>query len=134
MTVAVFSATASLPNSGVVLNRVVRRSVDRGPGATLVVGSGDEHVPDTIEIPIFVGSAGRIGDIRPDEPTGSPTRAPANRLSLGGVNNAVADAHIDVANPSLAVVGADRNVRVTLGAALILYIAIVGGAVCIQAD
>src|SRR5260370_17350 len=75
--VPVFSAPAPLPDAGVVLNRIVGCSIDRDPGATFVIGSGDEDIPHAGEIPILIGSAGRIGHIGADEAASGAARATA---------------------------------------------------------
>src|ERR1700757_2677492 len=40
-----FSAAAPLPGAGVVLNGIVGGGIGRDPGATFVVGRGDEDIP-----------------------------------------------------------------------------------------
>src|SRR5437868_8288992 len=43
--IAVLVTATLLPNTGVTLNRIVWRSVDRYPRLTLIVSSGDKGIP-----------------------------------------------------------------------------------------
>src|SRR5207248_5745436 len=97
--VAVFAAATLLPNAGMVLDGIVRRGVNRYPGAPLVVGGGDIGIPDALEISILVRAAGRIGQIGPDKPTGSTSSTATYGLVLRGVLNAMADTDVGVTNP-----------------------------------
>src|ERR1700719_15623 len=141
ITIAVFSAAAPLPDAGVVLNGIVGCGIDRDPGATLVIGRGDKDIPHAGEVPVLVGGADRIGHIGADEAASGAARATAHRLGLRGVDDAVAGTNVHVPNPSYSGTGertgslADRDMHVALGAtSLIIYVAVVGGAVRIQAD
>src|SRR5439155_972794 len=52
--IAVLSAPTLLPNTGMILNRIIRCRVDRDPGDSFVVGRGDVGIPHPVEIPILV--------------------------------------------------------------------------------
>src|SRR5262249_13202379 len=65
--------------------------------------------------------------------------AAADRFGLGGVDDAVGDADVDVADPVRAAVGADRDVhvafrRLAVGDRLVVDVAVVRGAVGVERD
>src|SRR4029077_1227755 len=101
---------ALLPNAGITLDRVIRRSVDRCPGLAFIVCSCNKGIPFAWKtVGLVVGSL--VGAY---EATSGASRASADCLSMHSVLDAVRCTNIHIADPRLSAVRADLNMNVTL--------------------
>src|SRR5437899_13082625 len=78
-----------------MLNRIIRRCVNRHPGLAVIVSRGDKRVPIPWEAYCLVIA----GDISTEETNCRAASGAAYGLDLGRVHNAVGSADIEVTAP-----------------------------------
>src|SRR2546423_1672809 len=119
-----------------VLDRVVRRDIDRHPGAPFIVSRGDIGVPHPLEVSIFISAPRRIGYVSADKTAGRASSTAPHRLVLRGILNAMADTHVGVTNPlyGRAVSFADGDMNMAFAIALVVHIAVIKCVRAINAD
>src|SRR6266478_1004603 len=93
--IAVLVAAALLPDSGGMLNGIIRCRVNRHPVCPVVVSRGDERVPIPREAYCLVIT----GDISTEEADCGAAAIAAYGLNFGGVHDALGSADIDVIRP-----------------------------------
>src|SRR5437870_7435441 len=103
--ISVLVTATLLPNAGVTLNRIVWRSVDCYPALPSIVGRGNKGIPFARETVCLV-VAWLISGY---EAASGAASIPADCLGMHCVLDPMRCTNIDVANPSLAAVGADFN-------------------------
>src|SRR5260370_33273026 len=98
-----------------MLDRVVRRGIDRHPGATFIISRRDEQIP----VASKSGALKTAGRICAEETTSRTPLTATHRLRKNRVDDTLASANIDIANPAnrRAVSLANRDVNVSLGSA-----------------